>query len=178
MHRTTASISSSRTLGVARGAAPARAAIASSNRSTKTHLPLQNLPSRVGDFEPSRAIDLRKGPSSPRARRPFHLERYCCGRARDPSRLRWPTPERPCRPAAVPRQVARNLPNSRRAADSGASSATIRPFGMLQAVVRFCEQNFEIAGASSKQEQPGALRFPQNHRDARPTSAAALPPTS
>jgi hypothetical protein len=26
------------------------------------------------------------------------------------------------------------------------------------------EQDFEIGGASSKQEQPGALRFPRSHR--------------
>src|SRR5712691_5266744 len=40
----------------------------------ENRLSLQDLPSRVGDTEPSRAVDLRKGPTAPRARRPFHLE--------------------------------------------------------------------------------------------------------
>jgi hypothetical protein len=35
---------------------------------------LQDLPSRVGATEPSRAVDLRKGPTASRARRPFNLE--------------------------------------------------------------------------------------------------------
>jgi hypothetical protein len=37
-------------------------------------LSFQDLPSRVGDTEPSRAVDLRKTPSMSGARRPFHLE--------------------------------------------------------------------------------------------------------
>jgi hypothetical protein len=53
------------------------------------------------------------------------------------------------------------------------SSAPIRPFGMRQATVILVfpkwsawmtEQDFELGGASSKQEEPRALRFPRSHR--------------
>src|SRR4029077_3295191 len=37
-------------------------------------LSLQNLPSRVSDTEPSRAVDLRKSPTASGARRPFYLK--------------------------------------------------------------------------------------------------------
>src|ERR1700722_2267577 len=65
-----------------RKAAPAGAAgpKVSSNRSSfnqsidENRLSLQDLPSRVGDTEPSRAVDLRKGLSATRARWPLHLE--------------------------------------------------------------------------------------------------------
>ena len=40
----------------------------------ENRLSLQDIPSRVGDTEPSRALDLLKGPTAPRTRRPFHLE--------------------------------------------------------------------------------------------------------
>jgi len=52
----------------------------SSNRSSfnqsidENRLSLQDSPSRVGDTKPSRAVDIRKGPSASRARRPLHLE--------------------------------------------------------------------------------------------------------
>jgi hypothetical protein len=40
----------------------------------ESRLSLQHPPSRVGDTKPSRAVDLRKGPSASRALRPLHLE--------------------------------------------------------------------------------------------------------
>ena len=40
----------------------------------ENRLSLQDLPSRVGNSEPSRAVDFRKGPTASGAWRPFHLE--------------------------------------------------------------------------------------------------------
>jgi hypothetical protein len=40
----------------------------------ENRLSLQDLPSRVGNSEPSRAVDFRKSPTASGAWRPFHLE--------------------------------------------------------------------------------------------------------
>src|ERR1700686_865695 len=40
----------------------------------ENHLSLEDLPSRVGNSEPSRSVDFRKGPMASGTRRPFHLE--------------------------------------------------------------------------------------------------------
>src|ERR1700722_9031211 len=65
-----------------RKAAPARAAgpKVSSNRSSfnqsidENRLSLQDPPSRVGDTEPGRAVDLREGQRASGARRPLYLK--------------------------------------------------------------------------------------------------------
>jgi hypothetical protein len=40
----------------------------------ENHLSLKDLPSRIGDTKPARAVDLRKRPTAPGTRRPFYLK--------------------------------------------------------------------------------------------------------
>src|ERR1700733_8171212 len=75
-----------------RKAAPARAAgpKVSSNRSSfnqsidENHLSLKDLPSRVGDTEPGRAVDLREGQTASGARRPLYLKGVTLDKRRIP----------------------------------------------------------------------------------------------
>jgi len=88
---------------------------ASSNRSTKTICPFRIF--RRASATPNQAARSISGKVRRRPERGGHsiskvLLRMSAG-SQDRSRLRWPTPERPCRPAVAPRRAARNLPPGR-----------------------------------------------------------------
>ena len=168
----------------ARGATPAGASAsgpkASSNRSTKTICPLRIF--RRASAIPNQAARSMSGKVRRRPERDGHsiskvLLRMSAG-SQSPSMAQALTTLPPgcnASPSGKKSPSGRypiSSANSRRAADSGASSAPIRPFGMLRyhhpcfakMVLPDDREGLRDGRHVPEQEEPGALRFPRSHR--------------
>ena len=141
----------------------------------------EDLSSRVGNSEPSRSVDFRKGPMASGTRRPFHLEGVAADERGIP--VAFDGPRMYDFAARLPR-LPEWQENSLRVmssllgefAPSGGqrrfigANQTFRdaPGTVIHVLPKWSawmsEQDFEIGGAPSKQEEPGALRFPRSHR--------------
>jgi len=104
-------------------------------------LAFQDLKSRLGNAKPECAVELRKRLSTPRPRRPFHVEHvapkigwvpilFNCPHMDDLAARLLGTAKRN---GFAARTVTVSSANSRCAAESGDSPGPIRPFGMVQA---------------------------------------------
>jgi hypothetical protein len=141
----------------------------------------EDLSSRVGNSQPSRSVDFRKGPMASGTRRPFHLEGVAADVRGIP--VAFDSPRLYDFAARLPRlpewqenslRVVSSLlgefaPSGRQRRFIGANQAfRDAPSTVILVLPKWSawmtEQDFEIGGASSKQEEPGALRFPRSHR--------------
>jgi hypothetical protein len=141
----------------------------------------EDLPSRVGNSEPSRSVDFGKVLLASGTRRPFHLESVAadeCGIpfAFDGPRMYDFAPRLPRLPEwqenslrVVSSFLGEFAPSGGQRRFIGANQAfRDAPSSVILVFPKWSawmtEQDFEICGASSKQEEPGALRFPRSHR--------------